>query len=316
MKMNPKMNLLALACLLVSACGGGEVPNNASEAASSGQVDGHPKWVLPSADVYEIVNQPNKDAMYGYEFRSKESSDWKSSDWTVWVASNSYSDEQSQLNNAGKAEQSSVRARREGRAMWDLKQLLKKAGLSVKINYLTYSPMPVSTVRTAQRDHGVGMTFFGDECGTGFRECVDHYYYSPALRLKEAGKVSYKQWLEPYSYFPENELGQMNKRTRVAQGFGQDESASFYDWWPTMVFLVNPDNKVVRAWLPQTGNAATPHTVIRAIAEEMDIDPKTISLDGARPAQYNTFPTQAFYGTSMDDTAIKNINKILEDISG
>lgn len=123
---------------------------------------------------------------------------------------------------------------------------LKNAGLPVSINYLSYGQMPMSTVRTAQRDHGVGMTFFGDECGTGFRECVDHYYYSPALRLKERGKVSFKEWLAPYSYFPDNEWGQMNQRTMLAQGFGADESSAFYDWWPTMVFLVNPDNEVVR----------------------------------------------------------------------
>ncbi|HBN9860697.1 TPA: hypothetical protein VDV90_005919 [Pseudomonas aeruginosa] len=312
-----KSKFLIATCLLISACGGGgEVENNASQVISSGQVDGHPDWMMPSDYVYEVVNSPNKKAMYGYEFRAKRTKDWESDGWTVWVVSNTYSDEKAQLNNAGQAEQSYVRARREGRAMWDLKNLLKNAGLQVSINYLSYGPMPASTARTASRDHGVSMTFVGDECGTGFRECVDHYFYSPALRLKERGKLSYKEWLAPYSYFPDTEWGQMNKRTMAAKGFGEDESSAFYDWWPTMVFLVNPDNEVVRAWLPQTGNEASPHTVIRAIAEEMDIDPKTISLSGARPPQYNTFPSQAFYGTSTQEKAIQNIVKILEEISG
>ncbi|UUC21919.1 hypothetical protein NOV18_29835 (plasmid) [Pseudomonas asiatica] len=311
-----KGKMMLLACLLVSACGNGEVENNAAGVASTGQVDGHPDWKMPNSTVYEIVNSPNKKATYGYEFRAKRTKDWESEGWTVWVASNTYSDAKAQLNNAGQAEQSHVRARREGRAMWDLKLLLKNAGLPVSINYLSYGQMPMSTVRTAQRDHGVGMTFFGDECGTGFRECVDHYYYSPALRLKERGKVSFKEWLAPYSYFPDNEWGQINQRTMLAQGFGADESSAFYDWWPTMVFLVNPDNEVVRAWLPQTGNAATPHTILRAVVEEMDVDPKTVSLTGARPAQYTTFPNHAYFGTSMEDKAVQDIAKILEDISG
>lgn len=118
-----KGKMMLLACLLVSACGNGEVENNAAGVASTGQVDGHPDWKMPNSTVYEIVNSPNKKATYGYEFRAKRTKDWESEGWTVWVASNTYSDAKAQLNNAGQAEQSHVRARREGRAMWDLKLL-------------------------------------------------------------------------------------------------------------------------------------------------------------------------------------------------
>ncbi|OWJ26726.1 hypothetical protein CDC04_00295 [Pseudomonas aeruginosa] len=43
---------------------------------------------------------------------------------------------------------------------------------------------------------------------------------------------------------------------------------------------------------------------------------RPVSLTGARPAQYTTFPNHAYFGTSMEDKAIQDIAKILEDISG
>ncbi len=55
-----KGKMMLLACLLVSACGNGEVENNAAGVASTGQVDGHPDWKMPNSTVYEIVNSPNK----------------------------------------------------------------------------------------------------------------------------------------------------------------------------------------------------------------------------------------------------------------
>lgn len=82
-----KGKMMLLACLLVSACGNGEVENNAAGVASTGQVDGHPDWKMPNSTVYEIVNSPNKKATYGYEFRAKRTKDWESEGWTVWVAS-------------------------------------------------------------------------------------------------------------------------------------------------------------------------------------------------------------------------------------
>lgn len=42
-----KGKMMLLACLLVSACGNGEVENNAAGVASTGQVDGHPDWKMP-----------------------------------------------------------------------------------------------------------------------------------------------------------------------------------------------------------------------------------------------------------------------------
>ena len=52
-------------------------------------------------------------------------------------------------------------------------------------------------------------------------------------------------------------------------GGSTDESSPFYDYWPTMVFFVSPEGRVIRAWLPQKNEAATVQCVEAAIVSDI-----------------------------------------------
>ncbi|MBM3105929.1 hypothetical protein IIE18_12350 [Pseudomonas sp. V1] len=307
---------LALSVSLLAGCGD-DKPVGGNRLSSDGFIDGTPQFEMPSSIVYEMTHKPNPDALYGNEYRVKETNDWESEDWTLWIVSNSYSDARSSISGAGGYEESGGRARREGAALFETKKALEQNGFNLKYNYLNYSLMPAMTVRKAMLSNGVGMTFDAGKCGQGFIKCVDRYFYSPASRFKSGNEKSYQEWLEPYTYFTKDGMGQAGLYVAKDVGYGTDkgDKAEFYNWWPTMVFLVNPENEVVRAWLPQVGTNAGWSNILRGVAEEFDKDLDNINIEGLQTNPYIQFPSVVYYGKSSEDVSIDKINQVFRDIS-
>lgn len=317
MKLMPIALVVSLSVL--AACGDSK-PTGGNGLASNGFVEGTPKFEMPASFVYEMVHVKNPEALYGTEFRVREVNDWKSKDWTLWVVSNSYSDAKSTIAGSTGIEDAHNRAIREGNALFETKKALEQNGFHLKYNYLNYSLMPAMTREKAERSLGVGMTFDGAKCGQGFINCVDRYFYSPAARFKaESGQgKTFMEWTKPYTLFTEDGMGKAALYVAKSKGFGSGdgEKAEFYDWWPTMIFLVSPDNEVVRAWLPQAGNDAGWANILRGVAETFGTDLDDIKLEGLQRNPYIQFPAAVYHGSSAEQVAIEQMKKAMQSLQG
>lgn len=234
---------------------------------------------------------------------------WRPTGWSLWVASNVYSDAKNPGSDPGRkmkwreGRTAVVRSTHDDSFLSGVKAFIKANKIDLEINYLGYDYLPRSLVDDYSRSRGQYFSQYGENCEKAYKRCADNYFLSPLDRYRGGSRTAYKDWVEPYFHFGTSQMDKSYKEMFVNKGGAGDEKSEFYDWWPTMVFLVNPDGQVVRAWMPQTYSAASVGRVEAALIEDLNIsnpkvDPSTVM---SQPA------IDSYYGKYFIESGIENL---------
>lgn len=309
-----KTRLIAplVVALLASGCGGESV----ELPKPLGEVDQGLPFQLPGA-LHRLASAPNPvpntspRTVWGFSDAS-----WKPKGWSLWVAANVYSsstrpgDAKNWDSSWKKAESAKDRAEGDGRFLNVIHEFVKANDIPLEVNYLGYDQVPTS-VSGSWGSSGMFYSWSSGGCGFAFNECINNYFVSPVSRFSGGENVAFKDWIAPFFHFNDSKIGQWHKELFTKKGGDGGETSEFYDWWPTMVFLVNDDGEVVRAWLPQTGNTASAGRVIAGLLEEFEVDEPIVNKE--RLLSQPT--THAYYGEYYIEKGVKRLVKSLNRIS-
>lgn len=281
--------------------------------APGGEINATVPFILPGS-VFRLEAKRNESTYGKYDY-TFDRTQWGPKGWSLWVAANVYSSATYPGDGANsdtkwrKAEQTGIRATQDDRFLYGIKQFVRDNNVDLQINYLGYDNLPTSLVTDWPRSRGFHFAEYGEKCESGFKRCVDNYFLSPVDRLKGGGRMAYKDWIQPYFHFQNDQLGTSYKENFTSKGGDTDEQSEFYDWWPTMVFLVNPEGQAVRAWMPQTQSAGTVGEVEAALIHELNL--KNVKLD--KTYQLNRPTVDAYYGKFFVE---QGLDDLLETLSG
>lgn len=268
-EMNIKLTI-GLTFALLSGCGEEkQTPSNIS-----GDVTGSPAFLFPSP-IYRLKSKQNDQAATKREWFF-ESTTWKPRGWSLWIASNVYSDARAPKSdldylNKGFSRASSAADRSKEQTIFlaQISKFVRKNGVDLEINHLGYDSLPDSLINRNDNSYGYWLSFNNEPCEKAFRLCIDNYFVSPAARYSGTNRLTFKDWIAPFLPQGNGERALSQKYVIDHLGGSADESSPFYDYWPTMVFLVNPEGTVIRAWLPQKNEAATVQRVEAAIVSDI-----------------------------------------------
>jgi hypothetical protein len=273
------MNMLYRFPLVLAILLAGCEKNSLSELPSpGGEVKGAPSFVLPGpVHRFESYYTDGRQSRQEWRFVKSE---WKPKGWSLWLATNAYSSWKHPRDNRenmfvgsgyNEAPAPWDRAEIDGKFLKGIKNFVNANNVPVEINFLGYDTLPDTLLERDKRwgNGGKKLSYHDPSCQFAFAMCIDNYFISPASRFVHPGYTSFKEWITPYLHFRENDQwGPQNLKQRI----GDDgEQSLFYDWWPTMVFLVNPEGNVVRAWLPQTQSTASVNAVIAGLVTDMEL---------------------------------------------
>lgn len=307
--------LVALLAALTSGCG----DSQESTHWIGGEVNGHPKFRLPGS-VYALKNSQDDKALTGRAWWIEPSS-WKPKGWSLWVASNVYSDYETPKNDLeylrhgfNRADPSWKRSAQESQFIGAVHQWFVENDVDIEVNFVGYDYVPSSIGRTNDVDKGYWLTHNNEPCEKAFRLCISNYFISPADRFSGGKRMSFKEWIAPYLTIAPGERGQGQLYVINSVGGMEDERSAFYDNWPTMVFLVNPSGEVVRAWLPHTNNVATLRTIQGAVVH--DIGGKYKNLEISDKNLTPSPPATAYYGEYFIETQVGKVLDVFKEIMG
>ncbi|WP_166367244.1 hypothetical protein [Pseudomonas akapageensis] len=265
---------LAIALMFAAVAGCDDSKKSESTAWIGGVVYDSPQFQFPS-QLYALKPKNRMEPLEQWDWTFSKA-EWKPHSWSLWVASNVYSDAKAPRDDLqllregfGRALSAAERAKEESLFIGEVSKFVKANKVDLEINYLGYDPVPASLMKDGFNSKGSFLTFDNDPCEKAFRLCVSNYFISPAERFSGGKRLSFKDWTAPYMKFGGDQSSQGAKHVYEGLGGGGSEEGVFYDWWPTMVFLVNPEGKVVRAWLPQTHNYVSVQNIEGAIAHDM-----------------------------------------------
>lgn len=309
--MSALRTLPVILALFVTGCSDNtvELPN------AGGTVERGLKFRLPGP-IYRLESSRNPASSTRTDHAFKKAT-WEAEGWTLWVAANVYSamDRPREAKNWDspwkKARSAKDRAIQDGNFLAGVKEFARLNDLPLLINYLGYDDVPASLVAGWESSRGLFYSWSGTECEFAFNRCVDNYFLSPVDRLSGGDRLAFKDWVKPFFHFDNSQIAIAAKDSFEAKGGSGDENSEFYDWWPTMVFLVNPDGEVVRAWMPQTGNTARIGRVVSGITEEMEVNNPIVVQERFlnQPSVY------AYYGDYYIEKGVKRLVDTLDRIS-
>ncbi|MHC5194948.1 hypothetical protein ACYSUW_14435 [Pseudomonas frederiksbergensis] len=297
---------VALMALALYGCG----DENRELPEIGGDVHGSPAFRLPGS-IYSLNFKPNENAATKREWFFERTS-WNPHSWSLWIASNVYSDSKAPKGdlsflNKGfrKADSAAQRSKDETPFLAQISKYVRDNKIPVEINYLGYDSLPDSLVNRDDNSYGYWLSFDNEPCGKAFRMCVDNYLVSPAARYSGTGRLAYKDWIAPFLPQGDSERASMQKYVIEQLGGSANESSPFYDYWPTMVFLVNPEGKVVRAWLPQKNDTATVRRVEAAIVTDIGGPYKELEVADNRHSA--GLPTAGYYGKYYIEAGVDRV---------
>lgn len=312
-------NFLLVPLITLALAGCGASSDDASTKWIGGHVAGNPDFRLPGS-VYKLKSAPDETAQSRRAWWIEKSS-WQPKGWSLWIAANVYSDYAAPNNDLrfltngfGRASSAAQRSAQETRFIGAVHKWFADNNVDVEINYLGYDAIPASIGRTDDVDKGYWLTYNNAPCGKAFRMCIDNYFISPAERYAGNGRLSFKEWITPYLTFEKDERGESQKYVIQHQGGMDSEKSPFYDYWPTMVFLVNPDGEVVRAWLPQKGDGATLRVIQGAVVTDIGGSYKNlpVSNENYTPGTSGS----AYYGEYFIETNVGKVLEVFQEIMG
>lgn len=302
--------VVALLAVSLAGCGKSEAP--ASDAWIGGTLKNQPEFRFPGA-IYALKSQEDKSAQSGRSWFF-ENAQWKPKGWSLWIASNVYSDFRAPKNDLdylrkgfGRAESAAERSKQDSIFIGGISKWLKDNNVAVEVNYLGYDNIPASLLQGNDVYKGYYLTWNNQPCEKAFRMCINNYFVSPASRYSGGKQLGFKEWLSPYLVFGTDTNAMAQKDVIKTMGGIDDEKSEFFDMWPTMVFLVNPEGAVTRAWLPQKNDLATVQRVEAAIVKDIagpykDVPISTVDISP-------TPPKIAYYGQHYIETGV---NKVLD----
>ena len=240
----------------------------------TGDVKGSPPFVFPGS-IYRLDFKFNEKAATKREWFF-EPATWEPHGWSLWMASNVYSDARAPkgdldyLNKGfSRAESAAQSAKEQTAFLSQIRKYVRENKIALEINYLGYDSLPDSLINRNDNSYGYWLSFDNEPCEKAFRMCIDNYLVSPVARYTGTKRLAYKDWIAPFLPQGNDDRALAQKYVIDRWGGSSDESSPFYDYWPTMVFLVNPEGKVVRAWLPQKNETATVRRVEAAIVTDI-----------------------------------------------
>lgn len=300
--------ILAVALIVVSLCGCGEKKQDVSNIG--GDVVGSPAFKFPGS-TYRLKSQPNENAATKRAWFF-EQTEWKPRGWSLWLASNVYSDAKAPKGdldflNKGfvKAQSAADRSKAETAFLAQISKYVRSNKVDLEINYLGYDSLPDSLVNRKDNSYGYWLSFNNEPCEKAFRLCIDNYFVSPAARYSGTGRQSFKEWIAPFLPQGNSERARGQQYVIDHMGGSKSESSPFFDWWPSMVFLVNPEGKVVRAWLPQKNDYANVYRVQAAIISDIGGPYKDLKLtDDDYPVGV---PHEGYYGKYFIEAGVDNV---------
>lgn len=306
-----KISVVAV-CLVVALTGCDEkIPDLPHPG---GEVGKAATFALPGS-TYRLETKRNDttNGKLDYYFSPKT---WTPKGWSLWVASNVYSDAKNPGSDPGwkmkwKEGKTAVnRSTHDDSFLSGIKAFVKANNVDLEINYLGYDYLPKSLVDDYSRSRGQYFSQYGEKCEKAYKRCADNYFLSPLDRYRGGNRTAYKDWVEPYFHFGTSQMDKSYREMFVSKGGTGDEKSEFFDWWPTMVFLVNPDGQVARAWMPQTYSAASVGKVEAALLEDMNIsNPKVDpSTSMSQPA------IDSYYGKYFIESGIESLMETLSRI--
>lgn len=310
-----KLMVVALIAMAIAGCGDSSKPT--STKWIGGSVVDQPEFRLPGS-TFGLKSAQDSKAQSGRAWFF-EKANWKPKGWSLWVASNVYSDYKAPKNDLSmlqhgftRADSAAERSKKESFFIGGVSKWLKENHVDVELNFLGYDGLPESLMQSNDSYKGFWLTWNNEPCEKAFRMCVDNYFVSPVSRLSGGERLSYKDWIKPYLNLGEGDTAVGRKFVIDSWGGMEDENSPFYDIWPTMVFLVNPDGVVTRAWLPQKNDAATVQRVQAAIVADVGGPYGKVAVsdkaDSARP------PTQGYYGQHYIETGVGKVLETFQEI--
>ncbi|MGE8063953.1 hypothetical protein [Pseudomonas sp. NPDC089569] len=275
-----------------------------------GDVSGSPAFRLPGS-VFRLDFRTNDNAATKREWFFQRTT-WKPRGWSIWVASNVYSDARAPKGdlaflNKGftRAATAAQRAKEQTQFLAQISKFVRDNKVPLEINYLGYDSLPDSLINRDDNSNGNWLSFNNEPCEKAFRLCIDNYMVSPAARYSGTDRLSYKDWIAPFLPQGNSDHATIQKYVIDHMGGSTDEASPFYDYWPTMVFLVNGDGKVVRAWLPQKNDTATARQVEAAIVTDMGGPYKDLEIADNRHSA--GLPSAGYYGKYYIETGVDRV---------
>jgi hypothetical protein len=275
-----------------------------------GDVVGSPAFQFPGS-TFRLKTKQNEEAASKREWFF-ERADWTPHRWSLWVASNVYSDARAPQGDLdywnkgfGKADSAAVRSKAETQFLAQISKFVRDNKVDLEINYLGYDSLPDSLVKQNDGSHGFWLTFNNEPCERAFRLCIDNYFISPAARKSGSDRLSFKEWISPFLPKGDSQKALSQQYVIDRLGGSVDEASPFYDWWPSMVFLVDPDGKVVRAWLPQKAEYANVRTVEAAIVSDIGGPYKDLKI--TENLNSPGVPHHGYYGKYFIETGVERL---------
>lgn len=310
-----KLMVAALAAVSLAGCGEPDAPTTTSWIG--GALHDTAAFRLPGS-VIALKSVPDSKAPGGRAWFF-DKSDWKPNGWSLWIASNVYSDYKAPGNDLallrngfGRADSAADRSAKDSLFIGGVSQWLKANNIDVEVNFLGYDGVPASLTASNKAYSGYWLTFRNSPCEKAFRLCIDNYFVSPAARVSGGPQLSFKDWITPYLQIGTDTTGMGQMQVINHMGGLTDEASKFYDYWPTMVFLVNPDGKVTRAWLPQKSDVATVKRVQAAIVSDVGGKYKGVPLSEGNGSQQPS--RQAYYGQHYIETGVSKVLETFQEI--
>ncbi|MFJ3110339.1 hypothetical protein [Pseudomonas putida] len=310
------MRRLMVAALAAVALGGCGEPDSQSTSWIGGVLPQKADFRFPGS-VIALKSKSDGNAKGGRAWFF-ESASWRPKGWSLWIASNVYSDymapgdDRALLRNGfGKADTAAERSAQDSIFIGGVSQWLKANHVDVEVNFLGYDGVPGSLAASNAAYNGYWLTFNNAPCDKAFRLCIDNYFVSPAARVSGGSRLSFKEWITPYLQIGTDSVGMGQMQVINHMGGLADENSKFYDYWPTMVFLVSPEGKVTRAWLPQKNDVATVGKVQAAIVTDVAGKYKDVAVsDGAtaRPS------SEGYYGQHYIESGVTKVLETFKEI--
>lgn len=236
------------------------------------------------------------------------------------MASNVYSDYKAPGNDLtllrngfGRADSAAERFAQDSCFISLVSKWLKSNHIDVEVNFLGYDGIPGSLAPSNKAYNNYWLTFTDAYCEKAFRMCIDNYFVSPSARVAGGARLSFKDWITPYLQIGNDVHGMGQMQVIDMMGGLAEENSKFYDYWPTMIFLVNPQGKVTRAWLPQKSDVATVGRVQAAIVTDIGAKYRNVEVsesDNVRPSR------QAYYGQYYIEAGVTRVVETFGEIMG
>jgi hypothetical protein len=211
-----------------------------------------------------------------------ERTDWSPNRWSLWVAANVYSDARAPKDDReywnkgfGKASSAAERSKAETEFLAQISKFVRENKVDLEINYLGYDSLPDSLVNRNDNAHGFWLTLTTNHAkGRSASASITILFRLLHEPLEPVAFHSRVDNTIPASGDSQKAQSQRYVIDRLAARMKQARFTTGGHLW----FSVNPEGKVVRAWLPQKAEYANVRTVEAAIVNDIGGPYKSLKI--------------------------------------